>query len=113
MPTIYEIVDDALATLGPIPYAMKPYLSGDGNLPETFLDYQLIDGVPEQHGDNAETARTYTVQVTIWSTGGLVSLPDVNAAMKAAGFRVGPERQLPKDHDTGHYGLAKDFTYLE
>jgi hypothetical protein len=109
MTTIFELVDDALTTLTPVPYAMKPYL---GDLPDTFMDYQLISGDPEQHADNAEIERSYTVQVTIWSVNGLVSLPNIDAAMVAAGFQKGPERQLPTDPQTGHYGLAKDYVYF-
>jgi hypothetical protein len=114
MTTVFERVDDALATLSPVPYALKPYLTADGaELPATFIDYQLIDSPPEQHADNAETERSYLVQVTIWDTTGLVSLPNVDAAMIAAGFKKSNERQLPKDPQSGHYGLAKDYVYLD
>lgn len=108
--TIFERVKSALATLSPaVPFALAPY---KGTLPDTFIVYQLISGTPEQEADNAETERSYTVQVTIWSKAGLVSLPDVDTAMIAAGFLKSDERQLPQDMATTHYGLAKDYVYL-
>jgi hypothetical protein len=33
--------------------------------------------------------------------------------MLAAGFIEGNENQIPKDQGAGHYGLAKEFIYLE
>lgn len=114
MTTIFERVNTALSTLSPaIPFGMKPYKDLGAALPDTFIDYQLVSGFPEQHADNAETERSYTVQVTIWNTGGLVVLPDVNGAMLAQGFQRSAERPLPQDPQTGHYGLARDYTYLE
>ncbi len=111
MPTIFEIVDNALDSLSPaVPFAMDTYL-GDP-LPDEYIVYQLIDGVPEQHADNAETARAYRVQVSIMNKSGLASLPNVDGVMVAAGFRRGPERPLLKDKDTSHYGLAKDYIYV-
>ena len=109
MTTIFELVNDALATLSPIPFALKPFLS-TGSLPDVFIDYQLIDGSPEQSADNAETERSYLVQVTTWSINGLVVLPDVASAMVAAGFQRSTERQLPKDGE--HFGLAQDYVYF-
>lgn len=107
MSTIFERVDDALASISPaVAYAMAPM---KGALPDQFVVYQLIQGSPEQHADDIETERSYSVQVTIWSRGGLVSVPAVDAAMIAAGFQKSNERQLPQDPQTGHYGLAKEF----
>jgi hypothetical protein len=109
--SIFKRIDDALETLSPaVAYAMAPYL---GTLPDTFITYQLIDGVPEQSADNVEKLRGYRVQVNICSKSGLDTLPDVNTAMTAAGFKKGPERPLPKAQDTGHFILAKDYFYLE
>jgi hypothetical protein len=111
MTTIFQRVETALATLDPaVPFAMSPY---SGTLPALYIAHQLVDSPPEQHADDAEILRSYTVQVTIWSTAGLAVLPNVDAAMKAAGFEKGRERQLPKDQISGHYGLAKEFIYLE
>jgi len=111
MTTIFERVTTALNTLSPaIPFALGVYKTTSA-LPATFIAYQLIDGTPEQHADNAETERAYLVQVSIYARAGLVSLPDVDTAMLAAGFQKGPERQLP-EADTGHFGLAKDYVYL-
>lgn len=115
MTTIFQRVNDALATLSPaIPFGMDTFLqAGSAALPSQYITYQLISGVPEEHADNAETKRTYRVQVNIMSDTGLDVLPNVNAAMTTAGFTKGPERQLPKDDASGHYVLAKDFFYLE
>jgi hypothetical protein len=111
MTSIFKRVDDALETISPaVAYAMAPYL---GTLPATFITYQLIISPPEQSANNAETLRSYTVQVNIYSQSGLDSLPDVDAVMTVAGFKKGPWRQLPKNVESGHYGLAKDYVYVE
>jgi hypothetical protein len=111
--TIFERVESALATLSPaVPFALAPYKSS-GTLPDQYIAHQLIDSPPEQHADNAEVTRSYLVQVTVWSVTGLVALPNVDAAMLAAGFMKGNFRQLPQDPQTGHYGLAKDYVYKE
>jgi hypothetical protein len=71
------------------------------------------NAVKTQHADDAETHRRYRVQVSIYSRSGMVSLPDTDTAMTAAGFTKGPERQLPYDRGTRHFGLAKDYYYLD
>jgi hypothetical protein len=107
MTTIFERVSTALSTLSPaVPFALAPYKS-------TYIAYQLITSPPEAHADNRETARSYLVQISIYRRGGLVSLPDVDTAMIGAGFVKGDWRQLPQDTETGHFGLAKDYTFLE
>jgi len=115
MTTIFERVATALGTLSPaIPFGLDDYLtSSGGELPDTFISFYLVDGTGAQHADNSETLREYTVQVSIFARAGLVSLPNVDAAMLAAGFTKGPERQLPRDATTRHFGLAKDYNYLE
>ena len=113
MTTIFERVSTALATLSPaIPFALAPYKS-TGALPDTFIAYQLIGSPQEQSADDAETMRSYSVQVTIWSKSGLVSIPNVDGVMVTAGFQKGDQRQIPQDPETGHFGLAKEFVYLE
>ncbi len=112
MTTVFERVNNALATLSPsIAFALKP-IEFIGAMPATFIEYELIQSPREQSADNIETERSYQVQVSIWDTTGLVTLPNVDAAMSAAGFQKGNERQLAKDQQTGHYGIAKDFTYI-
>lgn len=115
MTTIFERTATALASLSPaIPYALGQYLTANGaDLPATFIVYQEILGEAAQHADDAETHRAYRVQVSIYSRSGLVSLPNVDAAMLAQGFTKGPERQLPYDLETRHFGLAKDYFYLD
>lgn len=111
--SIYSITNNALATLSPaIPFSMAPYQSA-AELPATFITYQLISGNRAQSANNAETLREYLIQITIYSTAGLHSLPNVDAAMLAAGFQKSAERQLPRDDSTGHFILAKDYVYVE
>jgi aminoglycoside phosphotransferase (APT) family kinase protein len=110
MTTIFEQAADALDTLS-VPYGMGTYLC-DGKLPDQYMTYTLVSGVPAQHADDAETQRSHRVQVSIFDRNGLADLPDVDAAMLAAGFEKGPERQLPRDDESGHYGLAKDYFSL-
>lgn len=115
MTTIFERTADALDTLSPaIPYALGQYLTAsNADLPDTFIVYTEVDAVPQQHADNAETHRTYRIQISIYSRSGLAALPDVDSALTAAGFNRGPERQLPYDKETRHFGLAKDYFYCE
>lgn len=114
MTTIFERVTTALNTLSPVvPFALAPYKSTT-DLPDKYLAYQVFDSPPEQHADDDITEQSYYVQVTIWSRSGLVSIPDVDGVMKTAGFQLRNKgRQLPQDQETGHYGLAKDYVYLE
>jgi hypothetical protein len=111
--TIGSITAAALATLAPLPYARNTYMkSPAGALPDAYLVYQEISDVPEQHADNQETSRTYRVQVSYYDRSGLESVPDINGAMRAAGFTLGPGRELPRDQETGHFGVARDYFYL-
>jgi hypothetical protein len=107
MTDIFETTKTALDTLS-IPFGMGLYLC-DGELPDQYMVFTLIDGVPTQHADDNETERTYRVQVSIFDRNGLADLPDVDVVMLAAGFKKGPERQLPRDPESGHYCLAKDY----
>lgn len=112
MTTIFERVKSAMDTLSPVvAHALHPLKSS--TLPDIYITYQLIDGRGAQWADNIESQRDFVVQVNIWKKSGLIGLPNVNAAMIAAGFTPSDERQLPQDQVSGHYGLAKDFTYLE
>jgi len=112
MTSIFALTETALGTISPaVAFSLAPYKAA--TLPDVYIAHQLIFSPPEQHADDAETMRSYTVQVTVWSRSGLNSLPNVNAAMTAAGFLKSDERQLPQDDETGHYGLAMDFVYLE
>lgn len=113
MTTIFEQVKTALDSLNPaVPYGMDVYLSM-GELPDSYIEYKLISGVAAAHADNQETHRAYRIQVSIYARGGLVSLPNVDAAMLTYGFTKGPEHQIPYDETTRHFGLAKDYFYLQ
>lgn len=115
MTTIFERVNTALSGLSPaIPFAMEVYKQvGSSSLPVQFITYQMIFSDSVEHADNVEVSRAYHVQVNIMSTTGLNSLPNVDAAMIAAGFSRGPERTLPQDQETGHYILSKDYLYFD
>ncbi len=109
MTTIFERVKAALATLAPIPYAMDQMLMTGGTLPDQYLVYTLPNTALAAHFDDQEAARRYQVQVAIYSRAGLVSLPDVDSAMLAAGFTRGSER-MPNNQGE-HYCLEKTFYY--
>ncbi len=113
--TIWERVAAALAAIGlTIPVAANVLIvASEVERPDTYIVYLLVSSPPEQHADNAETIRSYRVQVSIYSRAGLVGLPDVTAAMVAAGFMRGPQRELPYNPGTRHYGLALEFIYVE
>ena len=114
MTTIFEKVKTALDTLSPaVPFAMDVYQTqGGGDLPDVYLAYSLTDSVPVQHADNVEVGRSDEIQVSIYKRGGLLSLPDVDTAMRAQGFTKGPARMLPFNSESGHFGLATDYYYL-
>ncbi len=112
MTTIFERVQTALNTISPpVAHSLAPYKS-TATMPDQYLAYQLIVSVSEQNADDAETERSYLIQVSIFSRAGLVSLPDVDTAMLAAGFEKVRERQLPQDPQTGHYSLAKEYSFV-
>lgn len=115
MTTIFERVVTALGNLSPaIPFSLGAYKTvGGADLPDTYIAYFLIEGDGIQHANNVETLREYTIQVSIFSRAGLISLPDVDAVMIAAGFIKGPERQLTTDEQTRHFGIATDYFYIE
>jgi len=115
MTSIFVRVNTALSALSPaVPFALDQYITAtDADLPDTFIAYSLISGDPAQHANNAETLRQYLIQVSIFARAGLATLPAVDAAMLAAGFMKGPERQLEYDKATRHFGLAKDYLYYE
>lgn len=110
MTTIFQRVETALATISPaVSFALAPY---EGTLPNAYITHQLLFSPAAQHADDAETERVYTVQITMWDKAGMPSEASVDAAMIAAGFLKGNVRQLPKDAQTHHYGLAIEYSYL-
>lgn len=114
MTTIFERVKTALDTLAPIPVTLELYKTArNASPPDLYITYVLVSDVPVAHYDDQETARDYLVQVSIFKRGGLVGLPNVEAAMLAAGFTKDQRRQLPADEQTGHYHVAIDFRYHE
>lgn len=111
--TIWERVSAALTPLG-LPMAANVFIVASGAaLPAQYLVYSLISSPPEQFADNAETLRSYLVQVSAYSRSGSASLPNIKTAMTAAGFIAGPMRDLPYDDQLRYFGLAMDFYYSE
>lgn len=111
MTTVFERVETALGTITPaISFASAPY---KGTLPDAYITHQLINSPAEQHADNIETERSYTMQLNFWDKAGIPSTTSVDVAMKAAAFHKGNVRQLPQDPLTHHYGLAVEYVYFE
>jgi len=113
MTTVFERVSTALTTLS-VPFGNQVYIPASGaDLPDVFLVYTLITSPTELHADNAEALRSNRVQVSIYSRSGLVSIPDVDGAMTAAGFMRAARYQLSYSRETKHFGLAADYIEIE
>jgi hypothetical protein len=111
--TIWERVKAALTSLT-VPMAASEYIVVTSTaLPDLYLVYFQVSGVGEEHADDKEISRSKRVQVSVYSRAGLTNLPDVTGSMVAAGFTSGPDREIPYNPLTRHYGWAKDFFYLE
>jgi len=110
---IWERVEAALSGLGVDMAANQFMTDSPDDLPDEFIVYQMISDPPEQHADDAETLRVYRVEVSYYSRSGFSGMPDIEAAMLAAGFRRAPAREVPYSPETRHYGLAMDFNYLD
>lgn len=113
--SIWERVKAALDGLSPaVPYAANVFLVASGaQLPDLFLVYALVSSPPVQAADNAETLRSFRLQISIFSRTGLAALPGLDAVMVAAGFSRGPQREIPYDQVTRHFVLVKEYIYLE
>ncbi|OGO35670.1 MAG: hypothetical protein A2W35_05360 [Chloroflexi bacterium RBG_16_57_11] len=111
--TIWELVEEALADLG-MPVAANAMIQETGEqLPDQYLVYFLVSSPPELHADDVEVMRSYRIQVSVYSRSGLADLPDVDGAMTVVGFSRGPQRELPYNILTRHYGLALEYVYTE
>ena len=111
--TIWERTKTALNSLG-VPMAANVMLITSGaDYPDLYLVYLLVSAPTEQFADNKETVRSYRMQVSIYNRNGLVSLPDVNSAMVAAGFMRSTMTELPFNQVTKFYGLSLEFIYTE
>jgi hypothetical protein len=112
MSTIWEVTEDALDGLGVTVAANALVLASETARPDAYIVYQVISSPPRLHADDAETLRSWTMQVSYYDRAGLVSMPDIQGAMEAAGFTSGSFRELPYNQLTRHYGMALDFHYL-
>jgi hypothetical protein len=113
--TIFEKVEAALNALSPaVPWMYKQYLTASGAaLPDTYLVYSLVSSPAQEHADDVESLRTYTVQVSTYKVSSMVGRPGVEAVMVSAGFMAGNQRETSNYPDSTHFGLSQEFTYLE
>jgi len=109
---IFERTKTALSVFAPIPVVMDRYLS-NASLPDVYIVYDFITSNPDLHLDDQESGRSNLVQVTVFSRSGLSDLPDIDAAMVAAGFTKSAKRQVDVDAQSSHYGLAQDYYFYE
>jgi hypothetical protein len=114
MSSIWEKAAAALATLTPLPVSEGQKLVASGaELPDAFATFFLVTSASVLDADDVEKLRIYTIQVSYFNRAGLAAVPDIAGAMVAAGFTRGPEREIPYDQVTRHYGLAADYNYFE
>ena len=111
--TIWERVLTALTPLGLPLEANVLIVDSESDRPDAYITYFEVTSVAVQHADNVEKHRAPTVQVTYYSRAGLATMPDIPAAMAAAGFMAAGRRELPRNQDTRHYGYALDFVFVE
>lgn len=115
LPNIYATINTALAGLG---YTVRPqgsYAPG-ATLPETLVTYQVVDQPNGAHADNRPGSTIHRVQVAMYSKRpALVQGADAafKGALLPAGFLRVTGRDLPLDHDTGHYGYTCDYRFYE
>lgn len=110
---IWERVGDALSSIN-LPKGVNKYVVETGeSLPDEYIVYFLVDSPNAQNADDVETMRTRKIQVSYYNIAGLMSMPDIESAMIAAGFSPSDQRELPYNEDSGHYGFALDFVFVE
>jgi hypothetical protein len=114
MMNIWATTATALGTLAGLAIAPnRMIVATSANLPDAFAVYQVISDPPAQHADDAEVLRRYRVQVNYFARAGLGTMPDIDGAMRGAGFtRIGG-RELPYNQETRHYGYSMDFHFLD
>jgi len=111
--SIWTVTAAALDTLG-VPYAASAFIPASGSdLPDQYLVYTTVSSPSEQQADDGETLRSWRVQVSGYDRDGLANLPDIDAAMVAAGFAKSGKAEIPYNRETRHFGLAQDYIYLE
>ena len=113
MMDIWSVTEDALDGLGVAVAANQLIVASGAALPDAFLVYQLISDPSAQHADDGETLRSYRMQVAFYGRDGLSGMPDVDGAMRAAGFTRLGGRELAYNSETGHFGYASDYNYLD
>jgi hypothetical protein len=113
MSSIYAVVNTALETLG-LPVEANVDRDPDTvQLPDVFLVFYLIDDSPFEHADDEDVSRFVQVGVNYFDRDGLDEMPDIDQAMKAAGFLSSSKRELPYSRETGHFGMNCTYKKVE
>ncbi len=111
--TIWERTQTALTGLG-LPLAANVLIvASESDRPDAYIVHTLISSPPMLFADDEEKARAYVMQVNYYNRAGLAGMPDIPAAMAAAGFSPSARREIPYNSDTRHFGYAMDFVYVE
>jgi hypothetical protein len=115
MPNQYELTKTALDTLTGWQYAANAFLSDEANpLPDEYIVSKMVSNPVVQNADNEAKLRFVRMQLSIFKKDGLIDLPDTDTAMKAQGFSVSDETELPFNDKTRHFGIAREYTiYIE
>ncbi|PKN87784.1 MAG: hypothetical protein CVU46_03125 [Chloroflexi bacterium HGW-Chloroflexi-8] len=111
--TIWERVVSALTSLSVTMAANVLIVASEAERPAEYLVYSVVTSPAEQFADNAETARSWLVQISYYNRAGLATMPYISGAMAAAGFMPSAQRELPYNQQTRHFGYALDFVYAE
>lgn len=107
---IWDRIQSAADEIG-LPYAANTYLSASGDpLPDEYFVYFLVSSIPDHYADNQETFRVWTVQINYYSRSGFASLASIDQEMARVGFIKGLERELPRNNQTRHFGIALEYT---
>lgn len=115
MTDIYNLIYSTLSALG-YPVKEQGTYSENDTLPETFITYQIIDSPNNSFADNQPTSKTTRIQLAFYSKKpALKQSADetFKGIMLPAGFLRAGGRDLPYDHNTGHYGYTSDYRFYE
>jgi len=112
---VYETIKTTLAPLG-YPVRQQGSYAPGATLPETLVTYQVIDQPNGAHADNRPGSTIHRIQISMYSKRpALVQGADaaIKGVLLPAGFLRVTGRDLPLDHETGHYGYTSDYRFYE
>lgn len=116
MSNVYEIAENAVSGLG-YPYAREHYEpDSSGQLPESYITYDLITSRGATWADGRETSQQHRIRFNFFTTHAdlLKTVPGIiHDAVIAAGFTGGQWRDYRYDKKTSHEGVHSDFYYFE